>query len=189
MLQQLEQDCMNKCNPYEKAQVYNYLGYINFLLDDPAASKQAYDLLLQMSPQIPINFELQTIITSALLAKKLGKIEEISLYLERYQSITDNENVDVLYLRAAHLQHEGNNAGALEAIDKAISIKEKQSQTQLASRDYYQLKLEIVDNLGNVSDKDLLLKKISAWEEMDDGYLPLVKTAPRYPVHAANKRL
>lgn len=189
MLLEMQADCKDSCNAGEFLSIYNSLAWIYLVQDDKVNALKYYDLVLQLSPQIPLQTELRVLGTVSDLYTSLGDYEKASYALDRMEELdarTMRANctprVDILVLNKEY-------PAALQKIQQCISEAENTRPLQLARSDSYKTQLELMDTLGHEENRAQIEEKYQLALEAENEFTPIVVAAPIYPKKAITKRI
>lgn len=173
-LKKLEKDC-EKCNAYELAQVYNYYGWIYYMLEDIDKSILYYDKVVQQSPMIPWGLELSTIFTLAQLEFSQERYDAALKRLNRWMSLSDTVGADVYYLKSQICYQTEDKKCSLDNILTAIKMVEDKGQ--IAKEPWYGLQkalyLEKEDYRSTLPILEKLVRhypKKSYWQQLSSVY-------------------
>ncbi|ACR13460.1 putative PAS/PAC sensor protein [Teredinibacter turnerae T7901] len=123
-LKDVEKDC-SKCNAYELAQIYNYYGWIYYSLEDFKNSIKYYRKVIEQSPNIPWGLELQVTYTLVQLMFAQEDYADALKMLNTWMGISDTIGDDAYYLKSQICYQMDDKACALENINIAVKMAEK----------------------------------------------------------------
>ena len=121
---------------YEMQQVLNYIGFVNYNLDDIDAAMAAYEEMIAI-PSIEPQIKKTTIYTMAQLSTMQEQYSRALNYLEQYFTLETNPAPDNYILYAQVLYQLERHADMVEPIEKAIS--EAQRRELEVKEDWYVL--------------------------------------------------
>jgi hypothetical protein len=109
---------------YEKQQVLNYIGFVNYNLDDVDAAMAAYREMIAI-PSIEEQIKKQTIYTMAQLSTMQEKYNDALSLLDEYFVLETNPAPDSYILYAQNLYQESRYADMVKPIESAISTAQR----------------------------------------------------------------
>jgi len=109
---------------YEKQQVLNYIGFVNYNLDDVDAAMAAYREMIAI-PSIEEQIKKQTIYTMAQLSTMQEKYNDALDLLDEYFVLETNPAPDSYILYAQNLYQESRYADMVKPIESAISTAQR----------------------------------------------------------------
>jgi len=121
---------------YEKQQVLNYIGFVNYNLDDVDAAMAAYREMIAI-PSIEEQIKKQTIYTMAQLSTMQEKYNDALDLLDEYFVLETNPAPDSYILYAQNLYQVNRYADMVKPIENAISTAERRKTA--VKEDWYVL--------------------------------------------------
>ncbi len=189
-IEELEKYCLENCNNYEKSQAYRlYTHLYRYMGLHEEEVRINLDKIIALSPDIPLRIEIDSISSAAKISHKLNKFDELKSYLARYREISSIIPADIIYLIALSYHHEGLNDLALRRLDGVLMHSKDRDEVTALTHSFYELKLTILDSLELKSEAKIMRNILSGLTIKEHTYLPIVKTAPRYPRDAATNRI
>lgn len=112
-------------NAYEMAQMYYFYGFVNYSMERYQRAISAYKkVLAQGVENIPVGTELNSLKTIAQLNMVTENFDEALKYLNRWFAASDSVGATDYALRGQAYYQNGDEAGALKDINKAVSMYE-----------------------------------------------------------------
>ena len=171
---EIEKRCTS-CNPYELSQVYNYLAWISYSLEDSKSAIKYYNKVLAQSPQIPWGLELQTRFTLSQLSFAEGDYRDALNQLNDWMKVSSVIGADAYQFKATICYQLKDKACALKEINRAISMIE--AKGDIAKEPWYNLQRAIFfedeDYKAALKNLHLMVKhypKKSYWTQMGGVY-------------------
>jgi len=166
-LKKMEKDCgADKCNEYEKAQIYNYFGWIYYSVEDYNNSIKYYELVVNQAPHIPWGLELQVMYTLVQLEFSQERYSNALKRLDQWMKLSETIGADVYNLRASICYQMDDKNCALKSIKTAVKMVEDKGK--VAKEAWYSL------------ERALYLEK----EDYKSSLPVLVKLVRHYPKHS-----
>lgn len=144
VLRKTERDCKDKCNKYELASIYRYMGWVAYSLEDTKAAIRYYQQVIAQSPEIPLGIELESLKTLAQLTFSEERYDDALNYLNKWISMADEIGSDIYYLKAMICYSKEDMRCALENID--IAVKMVESRGNVAQENWYNLQRALYQN-------------------------------------------
>ena len=119
----------NQLNSYEKAMLWNFIGFIQYSEENISAAVDAFKAVIEQEP-IPEALEMSTVFSLAQLSMSLERYEETIAYLDRWETLANDKTnrASALTLRANAMYASRQYQPALKAIDAAIAALEDGKQ-------------------------------------------------------------
>ena len=144
VLRKTERDCKDKCNKYELASIYRYMGWVAYSLEDTKAAIRYYQQVIAQSPEIPLGIELESLKTLAQMTFSEERYDDALSYLNKWISLADEIGSDIYHLKAMICYSKEDMRCALENID--IAVKMVESRGNVAQENWYNLQRALYQN-------------------------------------------
>lgn len=120
LLNRMEKSCKEKCNGYEKANIYNFMAYLAYERDDLKKTAFYYEKVVEQAPEIPWGLEEQTLLYLAKLYGGEENYKKAIKYMDRYMSTVVEPNADAYYTYSTLCYQMGDYACSLKNVNTAI---------------------------------------------------------------------
>ncbi|AWL12764.1 hypothetical protein HMF8227_02311 [Saliniradius amylolyticus] len=158
------EDKKHSMNSYEKAMMYNFLGFIHYNAEDYAKAVESFEQVVAQSP-IPVKFEMTTLFSLAQLEMMQGNFDASVKYLERWETLNEGEIPAKNYLLKAQAKYQQQSyEEARDYIDTAID--KVKAEEKVPEENWYVLQRAIYYELKQPEKvRDILAEMVKHYDE------------------------
>lgn len=121
-------DC-RRCNPYEYATLYRYLGWLSFQNNELELTISSYENIVALSTEIPLAFEQEALLSLAKIYLQEERFTEALKNLHVWKNLAQDIPAEIYELEARIEYVLENHPAALDNISLAVAITERKGLT------------------------------------------------------------
>ncbi len=174
MLLEIAED-MDEYNPYEQAQVHQYLANVYYQLDQPEKTLEQFEAIVSKSPQIPSGLETNSLLFLAKLHFQEENYQKALNAFEQWASMVTSINDDDYYFASRLLYSMGDEDRALTHVNEAVRISE--AEGNVPEENWYSMQRLLYYNKEDFASMAKVLEKmvrdypkVSYWRQLSDTY-------------------